>query len=680
MCRIPFTVRVNGRYVFRRRIHFRNLISKPLTMALQTADPGVARTRAAMLAARFVIVKAELGKVVGYERTLTGEEIEAIFRHKLQKELSFWMTSAYEDEAWSSSVLEVALEHHEAYRFLSHPDSRYGVVNEAEGTVWVPEHGVSRDTVDEISRDIRDNLSDGAVVETLNLLGIPADESNIGAARKHMIRAGAAAAARAQRLFDEDVMAAPDPFRALTSDLPALSDAVSKLIAALSGMSEVMSPAPEPAAPPTSQFAIYDARRFSEVIDEVIAGLKADQVWKGDLKQQRQIMLRFAWITGDLPLGDYDHRHVAMFKDALHKIPRKFRYGNSVAGAMSLPFDEAIASVQPVAPDMRRNLKTINRDLSTMSTVAKRLAETAWKPRIPNTVVLDFAAATVAIKEEDSTELRPPWTRPHMEILFASPIYTGGGGAKRRLRVDGKTCEIYHDAAYFAPLLWYYTQACREEICGLEVADVFSDHAVPHIAIRDNLTRGRDGEKAGEKRLARRRKLPIHDELIRLGFIEYVGAIRARGHIALFPELYILDSKRGGAQFYDRAWRHLVHWIGDHLELPRNDAGKSPDIHSIRSLGSSFYERDGVNEIIRAHIMGHAAQGTNAKHYSKRIQTEGLSVVLAERLDFIKRYVPAITSDIDAAPINLLPLDQRSRVGTGRARKVRSDSGGRRIK
>lgn len=49
-----------------------------------------------------------------------------------------------------------------------------------------------------------------------------------------------------------------------------------------------------------------------------------------------------------------------------------------------------------------------------------------------------------------------------MEILFASPLYTGGSGAKRRLRADDKPREIDHDTAYFAPLLWYYTQACRE--------------------------------------------------------------------------------------------------------------------------------------------------------------------------------------------------------------------------
>lgn len=163
---------------------------------------------------------------------------------------------------------------------------------------------------------------------------------------------------------------------------------------------------------------------------------------------------------------------------------------------------------------------------------------------------------------------------------------------------------------------------------------------------------GRDGEKAGEKRFARRRMLPIHPELIRLGFLDYVKAILAEGHTALFPELYLFEAKRGGGQFYDRSWRFMVEWIGDRMTLPANDKGKIPDIHSIRSLGSSFYEIDGVNEILRADIMGHARQGTNAKHYSKRLQTEGIDVVLAERRQFLMRYVPVITAHLHEADIH----------------------------
>ncbi|ASP31035.1 hypothetical protein CHH26_12970 [Qipengyuania flava] len=133
-----------------------------------------------------------------------------------------------------------------------------------------------------------------------------------------------------------------------------------------------------------------------------------------------------------------------------------------------------------------------------------------------------------------------------------------------------------------------------------------------------------------------------------------MAAVRAEGHGALFPEMYLFKAKRGGAQFYDRAWRYMVEWITDRMEVKVNDKDKGPDIHSIRALGLSFYEVDGVNEIMRADIMGHARTGTNAKHYSKRIKTEGLEVVLRERLEFIHRYVPTITEQLAPSPIRLL--------------------------
>src|SRR5690606_31287957 len=146
---------------------------------------------------------------------------------------------------------------------------------------------------------------------------------------------------------------------------------------------------------------------------------------------------------------------------------------------------------------------------------------------------------------------------------------------------------------YFAPLLWYYTHACREEICGLEVADISVDHPVPHFDIRNNDTRGRDGEKAGEKRLARRRALPIHPALIRLGFLDYVKAIRADGHAARLPELYLAEAQRGGGLLSVRSCRVMLGWVADRMPVPPTDSGGVPDIPSIRSPGSSVYEVDG---------------------------------------------------------------------------------------
>lgn len=671
MCKIANTRRANGRYIFRRRVHFRNLISKPVELALKTADPGTARYRAAFLSARFVEIKVCVDAMLETGRPLTGVEIEALFRRALERELQSWVHSAYQNEAWSASVPEVAAEIADACRQLRGPVRPRA-----------PQKTPSYQDADDArfngpqtyTGQIMDMLSDEAVRAELAAIGAPASSENLETARTHLIRGKLSACMRAQQLFEDEVLDAPEPVRALTANLGAPSPEVAALLGDATNQQPATSQSPVQALPSEGLFLVYDPRRFGDVIDEVIAALKSEGVWKGDTAQQRRIMETFAWITGNRPLGSYTHIDCATFKTALQKLPKKFRFGSLTHGAMARPFAEVMAELPPVSPADRRSHKTTNRDLSTMATVAKRLAETSWKPRMAGAAIMSFDTSRIAIKQSASIDTRPPWKKVHLECLFHSPLYLGGGDALQRLIVPKGAARVWHDAAYFAPLIWYYTGACREEICGLEIADITIDHPVPHFEIKDNLTRGRDGEVAGEKREARRRHLPIHPQLIRLGFIDYVKAIRDEGHVALFPELYRHIEKRGGGFFYDRAWQHMVDYIEDRHPIPRNPLGKGPDIHSIRGLSSSFYEVEGINELIRADVMGHARQGTNGKHYSKRLETEGLDVVIAERLDFICKYVPVITGDVPAFPIRLLPLDKRSRTGTSRNCKRRSDA------
>lgn len=668
MCRIPHARRVRGRYVFRRRVHFRSLISKPVTLALRTADPNQARRRAAMLSARFATEKTKVEAMLEIGPRLTGEQIEAIFRHALEEELGSLLGDAYANEPWSDSVPDVAGSIAEACRTLRRPN-RSACPRDSRRDEPPPfgEHAHLRGS-DFYAAQIIANLGDEQVAALLRALGMAPTATALEPARTHIIRGMGKGAELAQRAFDDDVLDAPDPMRALTADVGLRPTVVAP--AAPHQMASVVSSGG--AADQPNPFVLFEARRFSEVIDNIIAELKAEGTWSGNTAQQRRIMQTFAWITGDKPLGAYNHLDVAAFKNGLLRMPVKFSFGTLDRGTMTRPFAEVVAGLPPLTPAMRRNPKTVNRDLSFLQTVSKHLSQTCWKSRTANALVLDFGAARLTVKDKGST-LRSPWQKAHLECLFASPIYAGGDGAKQRLKSKGRRPIIYHDAAYFAPLLWYYTAACREEICGLEIADVILDHETPYLHIQDNLTRGEDGEKAGEKRAARNRHLPIPAELLRLGFPGYVRAVAAEGHVALFPECYVAAKKRGGAFFYERAWKHLVEYIAAHMPLPPASNGKGADIHSIRSLGSSFYEVDGVNEILRADVMGHARTGTNAKHYSKRILTEGLDVILRERRAFMERYVPVITSGLDPAPIRLLPLELRSRVGSPHDRKQRSD-------
>lgn len=118
MCNIPHAHRRAGRYTFRRRVHFQNLISTPLSIALGTADPKVARVRASFLSVRFMTVKVTVEDMLQSGPALTGEQIEGSFRRALEEELSGLLNDAYANAPWSDSVPDVASSIAQACRLL----------------------------------------------------------------------------------------------------------------------------------------------------------------------------------------------------------------------------------------------------------------------------------------------------------------------------------------------------------------------------------------------------------------------------------------------------------------------------------------------------------------------------------------------------------------------------------
>lgn len=205
----------------------------------------------------------------------------------------------------------------------------------------------------------------------------------------------------------------------------------------------------------------------------------------------------------------------------------------------------------------------------------------------------------------------------------------------------------------------------------LRTDEVHLEDAVPNLVIKNNDLRAEDGVDGGEKNIKRGRMIPLHNEILRLGFAEYVQAIRAEGHAALFPELYLNEARIGGHQFRNIAWGHMRDWIGLHMPIPVNVmSGKQADMHSIRSLGSSFYATSEAPDLMRADVMGHARTGTNALHYSKRTKTHGVDKVLAEYKAFMARWTDVATDHLQPKPVKLLPINHRSRTGKPRLKRA----------
>ncbi len=125
---------------------------------------------------------------------------------------------------------------------------------------------------------------------------------------------------------------------------------------------------------------------------------------------------------------------------------------------------------------------------------------------------------------------------------------------------------------------------------------------VPVLRITD------EGEGQGVKTDAGRRTVPVHPELVRLGFLDFASAIREAGSVQLFPALPLHKAKAG---------QYFSEWFASTRTLA--DGTKLPDFHSLRHTVRSKLASAGIAEPLIDTLIGHEVKGsTGAKTYTMR--------------------------------------------------------------
>lgn len=146
-------------------------------------------------------------------------------------------------------------------------------------------------------------------------------------------------------------------------------------------------------------------------------------------------------------------------------------------------------------------------------------------------------AAKVGVEDNDD---RLPFSDDQLKRIFStteglfSPKIsrlTGGGG--------------YYARAWF-PLLALFSGARLDEIGSLTVRDV-AEFPVPHFRV----TKGKTQSSL--------REVPLHPELIRLGFLDYVKAIREAGHQRLWPWLKAKSAKVKDSEVLGKWFNGYLH-------------------------------------------------------------------------------------------------------------------------
>ncbi|MBA3526390.1 MAG: tyrosine-type recombinase/integrase [Sphingomonas sp.] len=236
---------------------------------------------------------------------------------------------------------------------------------------------------------------------------------------------------------------------------------------------------------------------------------------------------------------------------------------------------------------------------------------------------------------KDERDARDAYTVEQAIEIFSLPPWTGCAGTHDRL-VPGS--EVFHDSLYFVLLIVWYTGMRREEVCKLLVTDVQCDAGYWYISIR-NSNAGRV-KNANSVRL-----IALAEELIRLGFVQYVDAIRAAGHDAVFPELVAeRDGTKKGDVFYRIWWIYIAPLL---TGLKRGQA-----LHAARHSFDTELKELEVFPEHREDALGHAGNHGEGRRYSKAARLKKLKKLVDQ--------VPIVTAHLPKFPkIRLLPADQR---------------------
>ena len=160
--------------------------------------------------------------------------------------------------------------------------------------------------------------------------------------------------------------------------------------------------------------------------------------------------------------------------------------------------------------------KTALRKVTSVRTVFNYAAEKR-KLQIENPCTRVSIAGTDAAEKP-----RLPFTIEHLETIFNSPVYREG------FRPRGRGGEAF----YWLPLLACFSGAREEELGQLRVEDVRKEHGLGWcIRISD------EHPEQHLKNFGSRRSFPLHPELERCGFLEYVESQRSKRCGWLFEEL-----------------------------------------------------------------------------------------------------------------------------------------------
>lgn len=324
-------------------------------------------------------------------------------------------------------------------------------------------------------------------------------------------------------------------------------------------------PDPEPATP--AQKAIGTGATLSDVLT-AFHKERGTTLAPRTVEEHKRAVTYFQHVIGELPARAITKQHVLDFKQALLDAPAAFENKPDLRG-LTLP-QATKANQKREAPYPAMSATTINNKyLAHVKTVMQWGSVNGF---------LDINPATgVRVDEGKRAHKEPsrvPFDHDDLEAIFGHEMFAS---------------PTTYGEKQWALLLALYTGArTSSELARLKVANVYADQGVTVMHLAD-----------ASKNVRSKRLVPVHRDLVRLGFVKYVAAKREAGETHVFPG-WAANTKT------------INDWVGRTFlpSLGINDPRKV--FHSFRHNFKTALARHGVPRDVQDAITGHADQSAAA--------------------------------------------------------------------
>jgi integrase len=299
---------------------------------------------------------------------------------------------------------------------------------------------------------------------------------------------------------------------------------------------------------------------------------------------RRQTDLLIEYLGSDSSLH-VTHEKAQDVLDMLMRLPKRARASENIDKSLS----GLLALNVPQANCM--GTRTISKYVDTY------IAFFDWAVKRRLTIENPFKS--LRVKKPDGT--REEFTKEQIEVMINELVTNKSGHIKK-------------DYQKWGTLIAIYTGARLNEISQLSLSDVRQ---------KDDIWCFDLNEEGSNKRLKNRsskRLIPIHQDLINFGFLEYVDKLRSSQKDRVLYELSYQGKNGFG--------RNLGRWVNDQFLVRLGFKTKNLVLHSTRHTVLSYLLRADVEESVAKAISGHAPTGTLLKVYAHGYNVKQLQVAI----------------------------------------------------